>query len=143
MVSKLTQNFHFSTACTLILTEVYGEKIKMHKHYYYRALAIYELIGLISVLTYVYSLTKLWSIKLSGKNIQNLTYESITILYFLEPLYVITSLYVICVHWIGNTFVHVSLCEWKMSAVSAFSKKHYAFTAQLYFNGCFFFILSI
>lgn len=114
-------NINFSAASILILTEVYGEKIKVFKYYHGGTLVIYELIGILSILTYAYSLMKLWSLKLSTETIQNM--RSPIILYFLEPLFVISAFYSIFAHWLKNTLVHISLCEWKMFAVSEFSRK--------------------
>lgn len=104
----------------------------MYKYYYCVTLAIYESIWVLSILTYLYSLMNLWSTKLSKKTIRTMKLEPIVILYFLEPLYFILSGYAFCSYWIKNTSVHISLCQWKMFAVSEFPKKDHSTIYILY-----------
>lgn len=92
----------------LIFTEAYGATIKSCRHYHGVTLLLYESIWLLSMLVYVHSLMHLtpsekWTF---GK------YPLVEWSYFL-PIG-----FILCSHWMKNTFVHISLWRCKISTVS-------------------------
>lgn len=100
---------------TLIFTEAYAEKIKIHAYYYGATLFVYEFIGLLSMVTYFYSLlnvssTDKWSF---GKHP------------FVELSYFLPIGFILCAHWIKNTFVHISVFQCKLHAVSGRHHVHF------------------
>lgn len=103
----------------LVFTEAYGEKIKICKYYYCATLLAYESIWFLSIVNFIYTLMNTWSIEEYIKELQDMPhFESAFFVSLAKLFYVLTSGFAGFLHWIKNTYVHVSLCQSKISGVS-------------------------
>lgn len=102
----------------LTTTEAYGEKIKMNKYYFCVTLCVYETLWLLSTINLINILTKTASME---EYIEELTdmkpFESYFFVSYSKLFYVVTCGIALFLHWIKNTYVHVSLCHSKIFEV--------------------------
>lgn len=114
-ILRFTQFIPFS-AFVLMSVEVFEHKIKTYKYYHCVTLLIYELIWILSIFTYLYTLLNVWPIEwfvlklLQEKSIEMILYLLFVIAYGIG----------LCIFWTQNTFTHMSLCRNKMFEVSKF-----------------------
>lgn len=109
----------FFPASMLIFTEAYAEAVKTCKYYYFVTLFAYESIWFLSIANLAYTLMSTWSIEEYITELQDMPRcGSAFFVSISKLLYVIACGFACFLHWIKNTFVHISLCHSKFSGVS-------------------------
>lgn len=83
---------------------------------------MYETIGLLSIVGYVYPKMHVFSVEYDGIALRNPPSDT-KLIYFVGIIHFITTFIFIVLHWIRNTIVHISLCQSKIQAVSTFEEE--------------------
>lgn len=104
----------------MIIAEAFGE-FNNYK-YYCITFIVYEFIGLLSIITYFYSIIKIWGIEKSIEKLMNIVLLSRTGA-IVEFMYFILVGYIFFSHWTKNTLAHISLCRELMFEVSKLEVK--------------------
>lgn len=102
----------FSTGSMLVFVEAYGEGVKACKYYSCATLFVYESIWFVSIVNLAYTLMNTWSIEEYIMELQDMPHCKPTFLVSIAKLfYVLTCGFAFFLHWMKNTFAHVSLCQ--------------------------------
>lgn len=98
--------------------EAFGKDLKLSKYYYCVTFFIYEFIWILSILLYIYTLDmNSWSIEGRLRALKKIPFKT-ALVFLAEFILLITNKPSICSHWIRNSIVHISLCRYKILAVS-------------------------
>lgn len=119
----------FFSAYLLILTEAYGERIKVvFKRYYWVTLIIYESIGVLTIFVCIHALwptersMDAWYSLWHGYRGEIDVYLRDVLFSVAISIYFLTIGLMICLFWLKNTFVHLSLYRCNMLNVSKRSR---------------------
>lgn len=106
----------------LIFIEAYGVAVKTCKYYSCATLLVYESMWFLSIVNLAYTLMSTWSIEEYIKELQDMPHcKPVFFVSIAKLLYVLTCGLACFLHWIKNTFVHISLCQSRFFGVSWYS----------------------
>ena len=91
----------------------------MQVYKYYCAFAIFQSIGFLSLVAYVYLVLRSWPIQKTVEAIQAKPTTAI-LLSIVGPLHFIMVGVIFCLYWLKNTIAQFSLCRSKILDVSFF-----------------------
>lgn len=108
---------NYIAAFCLVSIEARRTKFKMYKSYLGVTFVMYETIGLISIIAYVYPMVYQLCFEFFVISMQNMLSEKM-LLHFVDVVHFIIIFIIIFSHWIKNTVVHLSFCRSKILSVS-------------------------
>lgn len=107
----------------LIFIEAYGVAVKTCKYYSCATLLVYESMWFLSIVNLAYTLMSTWSIEEYIRELQDMPHcKPVFFVSIAKLLYVLTCGLACFLHWIKNTFVHISLCQSRFFGVSRASQ---------------------